>query len=270
MVRHISTSNLSAIHKARKIADLIVKQNTQTLQQLYTNITNPLTFEKIGENVWPQTENKPNGVKFVRTVIYMALQDVLTKDALDYINTYRDNYFWKELWKTIEKNGWKKVVDKIRFLAGKKNWENNGDKLRELYKERIERLWFVAWYPDEISFLDAMLQDPNFYHKTWWNKWFPDYSQIVPLLNEHLHDNEHIRTARTISNFLYKRARCNWMDQELDCLSMVTDSADLQFVASYLNHLCHEWLYVRTPESIAYILRKKKVEQKKMKKLGIV
>lgn len=270
MTNHVASWKLSVIHSARKIAEKIVHTQATLLKELYTNLETPETFESIGSKVWPIEEPKPSKVKFVRTVIYMALQEIFTQDFIKDINEKRSQYFWSKLWNTIKKNGWEKTIEKIRFLAGKKNWKNNAEKLRKLYKERLAKKWCAVWYADEVSFLDAMLQDPSFYHKAWWNKWELDYTKIVPLLNKHFHNNVAVRNGRGVSNYLYKRARCNWTEQELDYLQLVWPHADLQLVASYLNELCHEWVCIRTPQSIAFVLDKMEKELQKKKKLGIV
>lgn len=83
---------------------------------MYIDTESPRTFESMSEEVWPDSEEKPRNKKFVRSVIYIAIKEVLGAEKMAEINKWRDTYYAGKLRETIAANGGQKMIDKIRFL----------------------------------------------------------------------------------------------------------------------------------------------------------
>lgn len=129
-------SQLAAFNKARKIAAVIVEQKSTLLRTLYTNIKKPKTFELIADRVRPKDEEKPGKSKFLKSVIGMAIKQVIGEEKMAEINKLRDAYYAKKLRETIKANNGEKVVDKIHYMGGKAVWGKYGKDLASKAKAK--------------------------------------------------------------------------------------------------------------------------------------
>lgn len=266
----LSLSQLSWYHKALKIAKIVAKNKTELLKKFYEDTQNPDTFESIAKQVWPEWEQRSSNVKFIRKVISLALEQIFDPETFSKIHKIRSDYFSSRIFETIKINWWQKVVDKIRYLGGKATWKKNRDSFKKSRKEYIQSKWLSPRYDDEISFLDAILLDPSYYHTTSGNAWDPNYATIVPLLNQFFHEWENIRNASTVGSFLYKRARSHRSDVEIDYLNATYTTTNPHAIARYLNETYHDGMCVRTASAVDHRAKKQQQELQKMKDLDLL